>query len=335
MRGNVIAIDLGSVNTVIYQLGAGVVLFEPSVVLIDEQQKRRIKAVGSEAKRLIGKTAGKSSVVFPINEGLIVDEKAAASMLESFLNKITLKKLSLRPQVLLSVPCGLDNDEIKKYLRVLAGAGVYSIDLVESPILTALGSGVPISESTPCFIVDIGGGSTNIAAVSLDGVIAGVSVNMGGRNIDAMIMKHIEEYFNLKIGTLTAESLKIQIGSLFENDVARIVASGRDLTSGKPRSISVSSQDIYFPIKAFYDKLFEVVELVMAKLPAEVSAEIRRNGVYFAGGASKIPGLDVYFKDRVAIKANVDDEPEIAAATGGGMVAGNVALLKKIRIVKS
>ena len=327
MRGNVIAIDLGSVNTVIYQLGAGVVLFEPSVVLIDEQQKRRIKAVGSEAKRLIGKTAGKSSVVFPINEGLIVDEKAAASMLESFLNKITLKKLSLRPQVLLSVPCGLDNDEIKKYLRVLAGAGVYSVDLVESPILTALGSGVPISESTPCFIVDIGGGSTNIAAVSLDGVIAGVSVNMGGRNIDAMIMRHIEEYFNLKIGTLTAESIKIQIGSLFENDVAR--------TSGKPRSISVSSQDIYFPIKAFYDKLFEVVELVMAKLPAEVSAEIRRNGVYFAGGASKIPGLDVYFKDRVAIKANVDDEPEIAAATGGGMVAGNVALLKKIRIVKS
>ena len=113
------------------------------------------------------------------------------------------------------------------------------------------------------------------------------------------------------------------------------MASGRDLTSGKPRSISVSSQDIYFPIKAFYDKLFEVVELVMAKLPAEVSAEIRRNGVYFAGGASKIPGLDVYFKDRIAIKANVDDEPEIATATGGGMVAGNVALLKKIRIVKS
>lgn len=334
MRGNVIAVDLGSVNTAIYRLGAGVVLLEPSVVLLDEQQKKKVKAVGSEAKRLIGKTAGKTSVCFPVSEGLIVDEKSATMMLERFLNKITLKKLGARPQALLSVPCGLDSDEIKKYLRVFAGAGVYSVDLVESPILTALGLGVPISESNPCFIVDIGGGTTNIAAVSLDGVIAGVNVNMGGRNVDAMIMKHIEEYFNLKIGTLTAESLKIQIGSLYENDGARVVVSGRDLTSGKPRSISVCSQDIIFPVKAFYDKLFEVVELVMAKLPAEVSAEIRRSGVYFSGGSSKIPGLDVYFRDRMAIKANVGDDPEIATATGGGMVAANPALLKRIRIVK-
>ena len=334
MRGNVIAIDIGSVNTAIYQLGAGVVLFEPSVVLIDKEQKMKVKAVGSDAKRLIGKTAGKSAVCFPITEGLVSDEKIASMMIESFLNKITLKKLSLRPQVLLSVPCGLDNDEIKKYLRVLAGAGVYSVDLVESPILTALGLGVSISESTPCFVIDIGGGSTNIAAVSLDGVIAGVNVNMGGRNIDAMIMKHIEEYFNLKIGTLTAESVKIRIGSLFENDGTRLVVSGRDLTSGKPRSISVCSQDVIFPIKAFYDKLFEVVDLVLGKLPAEVSAEVRRSGVYFSGGSSKIPGLDVYFKEKMAIKANIGEDPEIATVIGGGMIAGNKALLKKIKIIK-
>ncbi len=334
MRGNIIAVDMGSVNTAIYQLGANVVLFEPSVVLIDEQQKKKVKAVGSEAKRLIGKTAGKTSTVFPINEGLIVNEKIAAMMLENFLNKITLKKLSLRPQVLLSVPCGLDNDEIKKYLRVFAAAGVYSIDLVESPILTALGLGVPLSESNPCFLVDIGGTSANIAAVSLDGVIAGVNVNMGGRNIDAMIMKHIEEFFNLKIGTLTAESLKIQVASLYENDGARTVISGRDVTSGKPRSVSVCSQDILFPVKIFFDKLFEVIELVLAKLPAEVSAEIRRSGVFFAGGTSRIPGLDDYFKEHMAIKANISDDPEIATVVGGGMVAGNSALLKRIKIVK-
>ena len=317
MRNNAIAIDLGSVNTVIYQLGSGVVLSEPSVVALSVNGKSSIRAVGSEAKKLIGKTAETTKIVFPIVEGEIADVKNATAMTENFLNKITLRKLSLRPKALVSVPCGIENDEIKKYAKVLSGAGVYNADFVESPILTALGLGIPVSESTPCFIIDVGGGTTNIAAVSLDGVIAGVNVNMGGRNVDAMIINRIADLFGLRIGMLTAEKIKTQIASLIEGDATRTVINGRDIESGKPRSVSVSASDVLLPVAAFFDKIFEIASMVMAKLPAEVSAEIRRSGVYFSGGVSRLPGLDGYFRENMAIRANVFEDPEMTAAIGG------------------
>lgn len=334
MRNNAIAIDLGSVNTVIYQLGSGVVLSEPSVVALSVNGKSSIRAVGSEAKKLIGKTAETTKIVFPIVEGEIADVKNATAMTENFLNKITLRKLSLRPKALVSVPCGIENDEIKKYAKVLSGAGVYNADFVESPILTALGLGIPVSESTPCFIIDVGGGTTNIAAVSLDGVIAGVNVNMGGRNIDAMIINRIADLFGLRIGMLTAEKIKTQIASLIEGDATRTVINGRDIESGKPRSVSVSASDVLLPVAAFFDKIFEIASMVMAKLPAEVSAEIRRSGVYFSGGVSRLPGLDGYFRENMAIRANVFEDPEMTAAIGGGILLGNEKLLKKVRIEK-
>ena len=334
MRNNAIAIDLGSVNTVIYQLGSGVVLSEPSVVALSVNGKSSIRAVGSEAKKLIGKTAETTKIVFPIVEGEIADVKNATAMTENFLNKITLRKLSLRPKALVSVPCGIENDEIKKYAKVLSGAGVYNADFVESPILTALGLGIPVSESTPCFIIDVGGGTTNIAAVSLDGVIAGVNVNMGGRNVDAMIINRIADLFGLRIGMLTAEKIKTQIASLIEGDATRTVINGRDIESGKPRSVSVSASDVLLPVAAFFDKIFEIESMVMAKLPAEVSAEIRRSGVYFSGGVSRLPGLDGYFREHMAIRANVFEDPEMTAAIGGGILLGNEKLLKKVRIEK-
>ncbi len=334
MRNNAIAIDLGSVNTVIYQLGSGVVLSEPSVVALSVNGKSSIRAVGSEAKKLIGKTAETTKIVFPIVEGEIADVKNATAMTENFLNKITLRKLSLRPKALVSVPCGIENDEIKKYAKVLSGAGVYNADFVESPILTALGLGIPVSESTPCFIIDVGGGTTNIAAVSLDGVIAGVNVNMGGRNVDAMIINRIADLFGLRIGMLTAEKIKTQIASLIEGDATRTVINGRDIESGKPRSVSVSASDVLLPVAAFFDKIFEIASMVMAKLPAEVSAEIRRSGVYFSGGVSRLPGLDGYFREHMAIRANVFEDPEMTAAIGGGILLGNEKLLKKLRIEK-
>lgn len=334
MRNNAIAIDLGSVNTVIYQLGSGVVLSEPSVVALSVNGKSSIRAVGSEAKKLIGKTAETTKIVFPIVEGEIADVKNATAMTENFLNKITLRKLSLRPKALVSVPCGIENDEIKKYAKVLSGAGVYNADFVESPILTALGLGIPVSESTPCFIIDVGGGTTNIAAVSLDGVIAGVNVNMGGRNVDAMIINRIADLFGLRIGMLTAEKIKTQIASLIEGDATRTVINGRDIESGKPRSVSVSASDVLLPVAACFDKIFEIASMVMAKLPAEVSAEIRRSGVYFSGGVSRLPGLDGYFRENMAIRANVFEDPEMTAAIGGGILLGNEKLLKKVRIEK-
>ncbi len=333
MKNNVIAIDVGSVNTAIYKLGSGVVLFEPSVVAAAAGDNRKIKAIGSDAKKLIGKTADATQIIFPVFEANIENEEVATDMMENFINKITLKRLGLRPKAVLAVPCGLENEQIKKYEKVLNGAGLFNVDFVEAPILTALGVGAPITNSTPCFVMDLGGGTTSIAAVSLDGVIAGVNVNMGGSNIDAMLIDYIAQYFNLKIGTLTAERIKIQVGSLNENDGTRMAVNGRDLTTGKPREISVGAQDVYLPIKMFFDKIFEIASMVMAKLPAEVSAEIRRSGVYLAGGTSKVVGLAEYFRDKMAIRVNLVDDPELSTAIGGGIVAADPALLKKIRLI--
>lgn len=334
MKNNTVAIDIGSVNTCIYRQGFGMVLVEPSAVAVSVADKNKVKAVGKEAKQLIGKTADATHVVMPVFEGRIIDERVATEMLENFINKITLTKLGLRPQVILAVPLGLDNAEIKKYEKAFNSIGVYSIEYVEAPILTALGAGAPISESTPCFLIDFGGGTTSMSAVSLDGMIAGISVNMGGNTIDAMIIDYVDRIFNLKIGKLTAEKVKEEIGSLVDGDAMRTKVSGRDSSTGKPRTISIGAQDIIVPIRMFFDKIFEIAEKFMAKLPEEVSAEIRRSGVYFAGGTSNIVGLADYFRKVMAIKANVTEDAHLATALGGGIVAGDKALLKKIRLLR-
>lgn len=332
MKLPTLSIDLGSSETKIYQIGAGVVLSEPSVIAINETGKRRIKAIGLDAKKLIGKTVDGTVVSSPIYESQIENELYASLMIENFLNKVTLKKLGRRPAVLFAVPCGADNGSIKRFEKVLNDCDVFNIHFVESPVLTALGAGVPLTESNPCFVIDIGGGTTKIAAVSLGGVISGISVNIGGKSLDKMIIDYIESEFDLKIGMLTAEKLKIQVGSLLEKDNTTTVVNGRDLITGKPRAVSVSSRDLYPTVKVFFDKIFELSGMVMAKLPAEISADIRRAGVFFAGGTSKLVGLEEYFRFNMGIKANVCEEPAFATAIGGGIVSGNEKLLSRIRI---
>jgi len=324
------AIDLGSSNTRMYQLGTGVVLEEPSYIAFDEAGRKNVRSVGREAKNLLGRTVDGTVVRAPVFEGYVNDEKSAAFMLDDFLNKVTLKKLGKRPPVLFSVPCGAENAVIKKYEKVLNSCGVYDVFFVESPVLTALGAGVPLTESNPCFLFDIGGGSTKMASVSLGGVISGISVNMGGKTIDKMLVDFLDDNFGLKIGVLTAERMKIQIGGLQSNDSTEILVNGRDVISGRPRAVAVRSSDIYQPIKDFFDKLFCIADMLMAKLPAEISADIRRAGVYFAGGGAKFPGLEHYFRYRSGIRANICENPELATVCGAGMVCGDAKLISKL-----
>lgn len=329
------AIDLGSSNTRMYQLGTGVVLEEPSYIVVEGKQKKSVRAVGYDAKNLIGRTGDGTIVGSPIREGYVNDEALATDMLERFLNKVTLKKLGKRPPVLFSVPCGAENAIIKKYEKVLNGCGVYDCFFIESPVLTALGAGVPLTESTPCFLIDVGGGSTKIAAVSLGGVISGVSVNIGGEAIDRMLCTHIEDLFGLKIGMLTAEKMKIQIGGLLEHDQTEMIVNGRDIDSGRPRACAVRSCDIYQPIKLFFDKIFRISDMLMAKLPAEISADIRRAGVYFAGGGANFAGLDQYFRYNEGMRANVCERPELATILGAGKVCGDRKLLSTLDLKRS
>lgn len=330
-----LAIDLGSAYTRMYQLGTGVVLEEPSYIALDESARRIVRAVGQDAKNLIGRTVDGTSVRAPVFEGYVNDEGSAALMADAFLNKVTMKRLGKRPPVLFSVPCGAENAVIKKYERVLNECGVYDVFFVESPVMSALGAGVPITESNPCFLIDLGGGSTKMASVSLGGVISGISVNMGGKTVDRMLVDFIDDNFGLRIGLLTAERMKIQIGSLLSDDCTEILVNGRDVDSGRPRAVAVRSCDIYEPIKIFYDKLFRIADMLMAKLPAEISADIRRAGVYFVGGGSKIVGLEQYFRYNSGIRANLCENPELATVCGAGKICGDARLLSRLNLKRS
>lgn len=334
MRVNTIAINIGCSKTTIYELGVGIVLCEATCIAISGDGPYTVKAVGNEANKLVGKTSESTRVIWPVEEGEIENEKALVLLMQKFFEMISVKRFHFKPRVILSIPCGSENALLKKYERVLGECGIYNIDFVECPILVALGVGAPITEANPCFFIDIGGGTTQFSAVSLDGVIVGANVNMGGKNIDAMLIDHIEDKYHLKIGTLTAERLKIKIGSLSTNDDVRTVVNGRDIETGNPVSVSLCAQDIVEPIKAFFDMVFKIAKKVLAKLPAEVSADIKRAGIYLVGGTSKTAGLEMYFVKNMNMRANMTDEPDMAPAIGGGILAGKKDVLNKLKLNK-
>lgn len=326
------AIDFDSLNTNIYKVGSGLILSEPTVASVREDEKLDIKAVGVEAKKITGKTTKDVKIVFPVFEGEIVNEKVASGVLGKFLDKVDEKKSFTSNHALFSLPCGYSSELLQKYLNVAKKCGISKTYFAESPILSALGQKIALNDSNPCFVIDMAGGVTNIAAVSLDGVIAGISVNYGENKIYADIIDYVAEYYGLQIGLLTAEKLKKEIGSLDDGDALSTVVNGRDISTGSPRSVSIRAMDILEPIKKYYDKIAEISLQVLKKLPPEVSAEIRHSGVYVSGVASCVYGLEKYYLNKFNIPVNVSENGQYSVALGGGMVMGNMSLLKKICI---
>ena len=220
-------------------------------------------------------------------------------------------------------------DEAKK---VLGKAADTDVIFPEVPYLAALGMNVPVSESNNAFAIDVGAGKTSIAAFSLGGIIAGINMNVGGNNMDTSIIDHIAQTYNLKIGLSTAEKLKNTVGSLIPHDHQSFIVQGRDITSGKPRQVAVYSEDIVRPISVYVNLILEYAELVLRKLPEEVSANMCRNGVYLAGGVCALAGLGDYVQERLQMDAHVADNPQMAIVLGGGRVLGNPALLNKLQM---
>lgn len=327
-----LAIDLGSSVTKIYKIGSGIVLAEASCVAV-ASGTNMVKAIGEEAKQLIGKTAEYTTIVFPVFEADIVNEQMASVMLSYFLKKINIGKgQAKRTEVLFSVPCGCDNALLDKYYRLAEACGIGLVHFVEVPFLSAFGQNLTLNESSPVFVVDIGGGSTNIAAFSLDGIIAGIGLNIGGGNIDSHIIDVVADSFNLKIGLLTSEKLKRTAASLYEADNESMVVNGRDITSGRPRSVAVSSGDIYECAKVFADKIAEYTSMVLAKLPAEVSASVWHSGIYLSGGGAKLIGLDDYLSRKLQMDVNLAEEAQMSVVLGGGRTVGNPDILETVRI---
>ena len=327
-----LAIDFDSVCTNIYMLGSGLVLSEPTVAAVWQDEKKEVKAVGDEAKKLIGKTSKNTKIVFPVFEGEIVNEKVATGLISKFFEKIEVKNSVFGCQILFSVPCGVTADMIEKYKKVAKNCGASKTFFVEAPLLSALGQRIPLNDSTPCFVVDMAGGVTNIGAVSLDGVIAGVSVNFGANKVSTDIIDYLAENYGLQIGLLTAERLKKEIGSLDKFDALATVVNGRDLKTGAPRSISIKAKDIIEPVKKYYDKIAELSLAMLKKLPPEVSAEIRHAGIYISGIGACVHGLEKYYSDVFDMEINVSENATASIALGGGVALGDVDLLKKIAL---
>ena len=332
MSLNKFAIDFDSLNTNIYKVGSGLILSEPTVSAVVEGSKPEIKAVGDDAKKLIGKTAKNTKIVFPVFEGEIVNEIVSSAVLKEFMAKVGGKKLFASSEVLFSLPCGYPPELIDKYLNVAKACGFSKVYFAESPVLAVLGLQVSLNDSNPCFIIDMAGGVTNIAAVSLDGVIVGVSVNYGENKVYADIIDYIAEKYGLQIGLLSAERLKKEISSLEDGDLLPTIVNGRDIETGAPKSLSIRAADIAQPIFKYYDKIFELAGAVLKKLPAEVSAEIRHAGIYLSGVGSLTYGLQAYYEQKFSLPIKICENSEYAVAIGGGVAMGNRSLLKKIAI---
>ena len=326
-----LAIDFGIAVTKIYKLGSGMVLVEPTVAAVSAHENKT-KVIGVDAKKLMGKTGDGTKIIFPVSEGDVVSEKVATGILSGFLKKIESGGKFFGTKALVSVPCGADGALIKKLESVLSSVGISSVDFVEAPILSAIGQNLTLTDFSPYFIIDMGAGTTNIAAVSLEGVIAGVSVNIGGNNIDTALIDFIADNYGLQIGVATAEKIKLKIGSLVEYDSLATVVNGRDVTSGKPRSISLKASEIKGVVENYYVTVADIAMKVLAKLPPEVSAEIRHSGIFLSGGSASIYGLEDFYTKKFGMQVAIAENPQTSIAFGGGMLIADAKKLKKLKL---
>lgn len=324
-----IAIDIGSAKTAIYQVGGGVILSEPSMVAVGTGAKGSVNFVGEEAKRMYGKSAKGTNVYLPVSEGEIAKVAPAKIMLSEFLKRIEAHRFG-GVEALVTLPCGTENPAVEKFKDLLSSCGINGARFIESPVATAVGLGATVNDSNSCFLIDMGGGTVNIAAVSLGGVIAGVSANIGGSRIDNMLIEYIEDNYRLRIGAQTAERIKCEIGSLLPGDSTSTVVNGRDIDSGNPRAMQIRASDIIEPIRIYVGKVYEFASMVMAKLPPEVSAEMRGTGVYLAGGVSKLIGLEEFFYDEYSLSVRVHEDPELSTVIGAGKIMQNEKLFKRL-----
>ena len=333
-----IAIDFGSGVTKIYMPGCGVVLMESTCIAVEEytergEKKVGVKACGDKARALSGRAALNTHIVNP--EGDIVHEQLAATLLEYFLEKIEIPyKKAKRTEAIFILPCGVKGEVRKKYVRLAENCGLGSVCFTQTPFAAVLGHNVEIGESTPVFSIDIGHAITNIAAFSQDGIISGLSVNLGGGNIDVHLIDELAENYNLKIGGQTAERLKNTVGSLLDDDNKMAEVDGRELSSGAPSSVTVYSGQIYEVITTYIDKILEYALLVISKLPAEVASSIMHGGVYLSGGLLKMDGLSEYIGAKLKIPVNMTEEPQLASVIGGGTILASEVLLDKFATVE-
>ncbi len=333
-------IDLGTANSLIYVRGKGIVLTEPSVVAIRKGQVNRVEAVGNDAKRMIGRTPGNIIAIRPLKDGVIADFEITEAMLRYFIGKVhNLKSPFLRPlvrpRIVIAVPSGITEVERRAVQDSAIRAGAREVQLIEETLAAAIGVGLPISEPAGNMIIDIGGGTTDVAVLSLGGVVFSKSVRVAGDEMNDAIVQHMKRHHNLMIGERTAEDIKIKIGSVAPlPEEMSMEVKGRDLVAGLPKTVTVHSEEIREALLEPASVIIEAARITLERCPPELSADLVDRGMVLSGGGALLRGLDRLLSEETGLPVNIADDPLCAVVLGTGMVLDNYGLIKNDNPVK-
>ena len=332
ISSNDMGIDLGTATTLVYVRGEGIVLCEPSVVAI-EKSTNRVLAVGTEAKRMLGRTPGEILAIRPMKDGVIADFEITEAMLRHFIKKAQHHWVMSRPSMVIAIPSGITEVEKRAVRESAERAGAGSIHLIEEPKAAAIGVGLPIQEPIGNMIIDIGGGTTEIAVISLGGIVFTRSIRIGGDEMDQAITEYLKKAYNLMVGERTAEDIKIKIGSAYKLDEElTLEVKGRDLVAGLPKTIAITSEEIrdalHEPIRA----IVESAKIVLERTPPELAADLIEHGIMMAGGGSLLRGLDRLLSEETGLPVHIADDPTTAVAMGTGKVLEESRYLKQLTL---
>ena len=332
---NDLAIDLGTANTLVYVKGKGIVLSEPSVVAVRKvgRGSNKVLAVGKDAKMMLGRTPGNIVAIRPMKDGVIADFEITEAMLRHFIRQVHNRRTLVRPRIIICVPSGITQVEKRAVRESAESAGAREVFLIEEPMAAAIGAGLPITEPTSNMVVDIGGGTTEVAVISLAGIVYSKSVRVGGDKMDEAILQHIKRKYNLLIGIRTAEVIKTTIGNAYAGEqIETIEVKGRDLVSGIPKILTIDSDEIRHSITEQVETIVETVRIALEQTPPELAADIVDKGIVLTGGGSLLKNLDSLLREETKLPITITEDPLSTVVLGSGKALDNIAILKEVTI---
>jgi rod shape-determining protein MreB len=331
---NDLAIDLGTANTLVYVKGKGIVLSEPSVVAVRKNggDRSRVLAVGREAKMMLGRTPGNIAAIRPMKDGVIADFEITEAMLRHFILRVHNRRSLVRPRIIICVPSGITPVEKRAVRESAESAGAWEVYLIEEPVAAAIGAGLPITEPICSMVVDIGGGTSEVAVISLAGIVYSKSVRVGGNKMDEAILQYVKRIYNLLIGERTAENIKTTIGNAYPGESESMDVKGRDQVTGIPKVININSDEVRQAIQEQTDAIVAAIKTALEQTPPELAADIVDQGIYLTGGGALLKGLDELLKQETRLPIKIADDPLAAVALGAGIALDNLNILKEVMV---
>jgi len=332
---NDLAIDLGTANTLTFVRGKGIVSNEPSVVAVQRAGNgtKKVLAVGKEAKEMLGRTPGNIVAVRPMKDGVIADFEVTEAMLRYFITKVHNRRTLVKPRIIIGVPSGITEVEKRAVRDSALAAGAREVYLIEEPMAAAIGAGLPVTEPSGNMIVDIGGGTTEVAVISLAGIVVAKSIRVAGDKMDEAIVAYIKRKYNLLVGERTAEIIKKQIGNAYATDeVTTMEIKGRDLVAGVPKTLVMNSDEVREALSEPVNQIVDAVRSVLERTPPELAADIVDRGIVLTGGGAQLRNLDVMLREETGLPVMVSDSPECAVVLGTGRALDELALLREVAL---